>query len=71
MSTLSQKCETINAVSAFCDCIAGEEQVYPAVREFCNHARTDKNVTDKDLINLKMTLSDREEESREACCDDC
>jgi len=66
METLSQKCEDINTVSSFCDCIAGEETVDPAAQAFCKRAKTDKNITGEDLANLKMALMDPEDE---ACCD--
>jgi len=61
------KCEDINTVGSFCDCIANEELVDPAAETFCNRAKTDKNITDEDLAELKMALMDREED--EACCD--
>jgi hypothetical protein len=66
MATLPQKCVNIDTVGAFCDCIAGEEPVDPAVQTFCNEAKTDKNITDEDLAKFKMALMELEDE---ACCD--
>ncbi len=61
------KCVNKNTVDSFCDCIAGADAVDPAAKAFCNHAKTDKNVTGEDLAELKMALSDLEED--DACCD--
>ena len=66
MKTINEKCEDINTVGSFCGCIAGEKSVDPAAKAFCNRAKTDKNVTGEDLAELKMALSDLEED---ACCD--
>jgi hypothetical protein len=69
MEKLFQKCADINTVGSFCDCITGEESVDPAAQAFCNRAKTDKNITGEDLAELKMALTDMEED--EACCCDC
>ncbi len=66
METIYQKCVDNNTVDSFCDCIAGEETVEPAAEAFCNRAKTDKNITGQDLVELKMALMDLEEG---ACCD--
>lgn len=66
MKTLPDKCVDINSVGSFCGCIAGEESVDPAAEAFCNHAKTDKNITGDNLAELKMALMDLEDE---ACCD--
>jgi hypothetical protein len=56
----------IDTVGSFCDCIAGGESADPAAQAFCNRAKTDKNITDKDLAELKMALMDHEDD---ACCE--
>jgi hypothetical protein len=66
MKTINEKCVNNNTVGSFCGCIAGEESADPAAKAFCNRAKTDKNVTGEDLAELKMALSDMEEDS---CCD--
>ncbi len=66
MRTLPKKCEDIESVSSFCDCIAVEEPSDSAVQEFCNRAKTDKKITSEDLAELKMSLMDQEDE---ACCE--
>ncbi len=60
------KCLDINTVDSFCDCITGEEPVEPAAESFCNRAKTDKNITGRDLDELKTALMDLE---GEACCE--
>ncbi len=67
METIPQKCMDMNAVDSFCDCIAKEEPVDPAVQAFCSRAKTDKNVTSDDLADLKVALSDQEED--DVCCE--
>ena len=66
MDTLSKKCMDIDTVGSFCGCIAGEEHADPAAQSFCNLVKTDKNITNEDLVKLKMALTDPNEE---ACCD--
>ena len=66
MDTLSKKCMDNNTVGSFCGCIAGEELVDPAAEEFCDRAKTDKHVTNEDLAELKMALTDLEDD---ACCE--
>jgi len=67
MKTLPEKCAGIDTVESFCGCISDEEHVDPAAKAFCNRAKTDKNITNEDLSELKMTLMDREED--DACCE--
>jgi hypothetical protein len=69
METILKECANINTVGSFCDCIAGDETADPAAQAFCNRAKTDKNITGEDLAELKMALSDLEED--DACCCDC
>jgi hypothetical protein len=66
MDTLNKKCVDNNTVGSFCGCIAGDEAADPAAKAFCNRAKTDKKITGEDLAELKMALSDIEED---ACCD--
>ena len=68
MDTLPKKCEDIDSVSSFCDCVTAEEPVDPAAKAFCNRAKTDKNITAEDLADLKSVLTDQEEEG---CCCEC
>ncbi len=63
---ISRKCMDIETVGLFCDCIAGEEAVDKEAQVFCDRAKNNKDVTDKDLAELKMALKDRE---HDACCD--
>ena len=65
METLPQKCVNINTVGSFCDCVADEEPMDSAAQSFCNRAKTDKNITDEDLADLKMALTILEDEE---CC---
>jgi len=60
METLPEKCSNINAVASFCDCVADAKPVDAAARGFCDHAKTDKNVTGDDLAELKKALMDLE-----------
>ena len=60
METLPEKCTNINTVSSFCDCVADAKAVDPAARGFCDYAKTDKNVTGDDLVELKKALMDLE-----------
>ena len=64
MNTIPEKCENIDTVASFCDCIAGEESSDPDARSFCNRAKTDKNITSEDLAELKMALMEDD-----TCCD--
>jgi hypothetical protein len=66
METLPQKCVDINTVGSFCDCIAEHELVDSAAEDFCNRAKTDKNITVEDLAELKMSLTDPEDD---VCCE--
>ncbi len=64
MDTLSKKCMDNTTVGSFCACIAGEESADPAAEAFCNRAKTDKHVTNEDLAELKMALTEDD-----ACCE--
>ncbi len=66
MKTLPKKCEEIESVSSFCDCMAVEDPSNSAAQAFCNRAKTDKNITGEDLTELKMSLMDEEDG---ACCE--
>jgi len=66
MDTLSKKCLDNTTVGSFCACIAGEESADPAAQSFCNRAKTDKHITNEDLTELKMALTDPEDD---ACCE--
>ena len=61
------KCVDNNTIGSFCDCLAGEKAVDPAAEAFCNRAKTDKNITGDDLVELKRALLDLEED--DACCE--
>ena len=67
METIPEKCMNDNTVSSFCDCIADEECVDEAARDFCNRAKTSNyaNVTGDDLGELKKALS---ETDCKGCC---
>jgi hypothetical protein len=67
MKTISDKCMNGNTVGSFCDCIADEECVDVAAKDFCERAKTDsgKNVTGDDLAELKKALQEAE---CEGCC---
>ena len=62
MKTMPLKCKDINAVDAFCDCIADAESVDVAARAFCRRTGTGSNVgaTGDDLAELKKALMDLE-----------
>ncbi len=64
MGALPQKCMDIDSVVPFCDCIAGEESVDAAAQAFCNRAKTDKNITNDDLAELKIALMEDD-----VCCE--
>jgi hypothetical protein len=67
MKTIDEKCENNNTVGSFCGCIAGEKSADPAAKAFCNRAKTDKKVTGEDLAELKLALSDMEEDPNCDC----
>jgi len=64
METLPQKCVYIDTVDSFCDCIEREKPVDPAAQSFCSRAKTDKNITDENLAELKMALMEDD-----SCCE--
>ncbi len=61
MKTMPGKCRDINAVRAFCDCIADEDAVDAAAQAFCQRASSDPYVTGDDLAELKRALMDLED----------
>lgn len=67
MATFSHKCDDINTVGSFCDCIAKDESADPAAKGLCGRAKTDKNITGDDLAELKKALTDLDDD--DACCD--
>lgn len=71
MRPLPEKCEDINAVTSFCDCISGEEAVDVAAKTFCERAADSSgSVTGDDLAELKKALKDQEEiDADEGCCE--
>ncbi len=63
MQTMPVKCKDVNAVGAFCDCIADEVAVDAAAQAFCRRAAAggDPYVTGDDLAELKKALMDLED----------
>ncbi len=63
MKTIPHKCGDINAVGAFCDCIADAESVDVAAWALCRRVETgsDANVTGDELTELKKALKDLED----------
>ncbi len=66
METVFEKCWDKDKVDSFCSCIAGVEPADPVTQAFCDSAKADKNVSDDDLIELKMRFMDLK---HDACCD--
>jgi allantoicase len=62
MKTMPLKCKDVNAVRAFCDCIADADSVDVAAKSFCERTLSGngKNVTGEDLAELKKALIDLE-----------
>ena len=62
METIPLKCQNVNTVSSFCNCIAAAETVDPAARGFCDRAIAGnyESVTGDDLTELKKALKDLE-----------
>ena len=63
MKTMPLKCKDINAVDAFCDCIAGAESVDVAAKAFCKRpvsGKRERAATGEDLAELKKALMDLE-----------
>ena len=62
MKTMPSKCKDVNAVGAFCDCIAGVDSVDVAAKAFCrNRASGEReHTTGEDLAELKKALMDLE-----------
>ncbi len=63
MRTMPTHCRDINAVGAFCDCIADEDTVDEAINVFCQRvaAREDPSITGDTLAELKRALMDLED----------
>ncbi len=63
MRTMPVRCKDINAVRAFCDCIAGEDAIDEAINVFCRRvaAREDPSITGETLADLKRALMDLED----------
>jgi hypothetical protein len=70
MNPLPKKCEDINAVKSFCDCMSEEGPVDVAAEAFCKRA-ADGNATGDELVELKKALKDLEETDPDECCCDC
>jgi hypothetical protein len=62
MRTIPEKCKDVNAVGAFCDCIAEDESVDKAAQAFCRRPDTvsDRYASGDDLRELKKALLDLE-----------
>jgi hypothetical protein len=71
MRPVPEKCEDINTVRSFCDCISGEESVDVAAEAFCKRVESGGRVTGDDLVELKKALKDLEETDSGECCCDC
>lgn len=71
MRPLPEKCEDINTVTSFCDCISGEESVDVAAEGFCKRAADSSgSATGDELVELKKALKDLEEtDPDEGCCE--
>jgi hypothetical protein len=70
MGTIPSKCMDVNAVGSFCNCVSDAEDVDAAVGAFCERAKTEsgKNLTGKDLAELKKAVSDMESDCGCGCC---
>jgi hypothetical protein len=66
MYTLNETCMDKDSVESFCDCIGGSGSADPTAQAFCNRAKSDARITKEDLEDLKMALTDEEDES---CCE--
>ncbi len=61
MNPLPKKCEDINAVRPFCECMSGEEAVDVAANAFCRRAAdSGERATGDELVELKKALKDLE-----------
>jgi len=62
MKTMPLKCKDVNAVDAFCDCLAGDDGVDVAAKAFCKGTESGKreHTTGEDLSDLKKALMDLE-----------
>jgi len=69
MRPLPKKCEDINTVSSFCDCISGAESKDVAAEAFCKRAADNSgSATGDELVELKKALTDLEETDPDDCC---
>jgi hypothetical protein len=71
MRPLPKKCEDVNTVTSFCECISEEESVDAAAAGFCKRAaKSNASVTGDDLVELKHALKDLDEiDADEGCCE--
>ena len=60
------KCLTIDTVESFCGCIQDDESANETARDFCDRAKDNKEIADKELANLKIAITDPEYEK--TCC---
>lgn len=68
MTAIPKKCENINTVASFCDCIHGMESVDVAAKAFCKRAADDStSVTGDELLELKKALKDLDEPASGRC----
>ena len=74
MNPLPKKCEDINSVRSFCDCMGGEGTMDPAAQAFCQRIEGG-GATGDELIELKKALKDiegaepEESDSEGDCCE--
>jgi hypothetical protein len=66
MKKTSEICSNIDTVESFCGCIQDDESANETARDFCDRAKANKEITDKDLANLKIAITDPEYEK--TCC---
>ena len=72
MVPLPKKCEDINTVTSFCDCMRREEEIDPAAERFCSWVADNPGKANGDnLKELKKALMDLEEADSGGCCCEC
>ncbi len=72
MGPVPKKCEDVNAVAPFCDCLKDEGSVMDVAAEaFCRRAADGtEQVTGDELVELKKALKDLEEpDPIDDCCE--
>lgn len=68
MTAIPKKCEDINSVASFCECIGVEESVDVAAKAFCRRAaENSSSVTGDELVELKKALKDLDEPAPGRC----